>query len=125
MKLEYLNNTGDSLYNKIIRLYGFNQSETLALADVIRHKLMEDHEAVVLNKLNFIDPVNCELTLTLSPNNRGIIPLNDNKFVCEMNLESYSNVIAMLEDSVSSTGYYWLDNDCSEIDLLYSEGGGW
>lgn len=127
MKLEYLGNTGDSLYDKILRLYHFNTNQTMALIEVIQHELIELRNDILLNKLDFIEPVNCELNLRLSQENPGIVPLGNNKFNCEMDLINYSNLIEMLQDSTGDdAGYYWLDNDCdSDICFLYSEGGGW
>ena len=132
MKLEYLDNISDSgryknvVSENLIRLYDFNQKETKELADLIYQKIIVDKEKLELTSIEFIKPVNCQLTLQLSTFDKGITKTdNEDLFMCDLTQQSYLTAIECMK-AAADGGYNWLcDTSNDNIDFLYSIGGTW
>jgi hypothetical protein len=126
MKLEYLENTGDELYDCLIRLFDFSSEELKDLESVIQDNVIKNGKEITLSELDFIETVNCDLKLRLSTENVGIVQLDAKRFSYEMRKDGFVNMIEKIQNSTLTEGYFWLDNNCDgEISLLLSEGGGW
>jgi hypothetical protein len=136
MKLEFLDDiTDNGKYpwadpNKLIRLYDFDQSETKRLIDIIQTRIIANKESVELSKIDFIQPLNCNLRFDLASIDDGIDPSPDNNFVCLFTLKGYQNMIGYMSAFVGEkndlAGYNWLyDPPINKIDLLFSPGGTW
>ena len=127
MKIEFLEKTGDASYNNILRMFAFNKDETLALRSLIKKLVLEQKKDLKIHSLDFVEEINCKLTMTRVNKNIGVSQINSTEFKWELNTEQCTNVCEMLENSIRTSGFYWLDgDDCeTDVDLLFSEGGGW
>jgi hypothetical protein len=131
MKLEYLDDISDGgkykdvVSENLIRLYDFNRSETIELANAIYKRLICDKEKLDLLSLDFIKPLNCQLNFQLSTIDKGILKTDEpNVFVCYLTEKAYLTAIELM--NAVDSGYNWLcDTSNDDIDFLYSAGGTW
>jgi hypothetical protein len=132
MKLEYLDDIShsgkykDVVSENLIRLYDFGKKETSQLVNLIYQRLILDKQSLDLTTADFIQPINCHLTLQLSSSDEGIIRTNkENFFICKLTEQTYSTAIEYMK-AVADSGYNWLCGTSSDdIDFLYSAGGTW
>ena len=136
MKLEYLDDITDGgKYpyadpDKLIRLYDFNKSEAKELMGVIQSQILNQNRELKLTNLEFIQPINCSLTFEIAPSKIGILPSNDNQYVCKLTIEGYKEMAEYIstftDESKELSGYNWLyDPSGNCIDLLFSVDGSW
>lgn len=131
MKLEYLENISDGgkfkqvVSDNLIRLYDFDKSQATFFAQIIHQVLIVDKHVLNLSTIKLIEPVNCTLSLQLSPVDIGILRGEQpSTFTCNLTEQSYLRIIQMV--TAASGGYYWLcDTSAENIDFLYSAGGTW
>ncbi len=128
MKLEFLANVNIHYPDdSIIRLYDFDEKETLELMNII-HKLIENKNEIVLDKAPFITSSTCGLILRLSNQDIGIKNNYDNVYICQLKGETYLEMIELLKpfsQSNDNTMYQWLYDINTPIDFLYSSSGEW
>ena len=136
MKLEFLDDISDNgKYpwadpDKLIRLYDFGHSEANRLIEIIQTRIIGNRTPVDLSKIDFIQPLNCNLRFELSPINHGIDPDPDHNFTAYFTVEGYQTMIcymsAFIGEEHDLAGYNWLyDPSINKIDLLFSPGGTW
>ena len=131
MKLEYLDDISDGgkykdvVSENLIRLYDFDQSQTRKLADLFLQNLITNNHTVDLSQVDFIEAINCQLTLRISPNDKGILRTeHQNIFTCELTKKTYQTAIEIMKGV--NSGFNWLcDTSNDNIDFLYSTGGDW
>lgn len=132
MKLEYLPDLSAGgkfkhvFPNRLIRLYDFNCQEVkwvYRLIDKLVHGKIAKAE---LHGCDFIEPVNCQLTLVVDSKDLGLEPLRLNEFVGLFSLESYKTMMNLIEPFTKedSNGFQWLD-EYAPIDFLFSLDGSW
>jgi len=131
MKLEYLEDISDSgkytdvVSDNVIRLYDFDKKETLQLAEVFYKQLSLAGQSLELTSIDFIQSINCKLTLELSTEDKGVLRTGKaNEFICKLTkptlTEAIENIKAVGDD------FNWLcDTSKDNIDFLYSSGGTW
>lgn len=132
MKLEYLDNISDNgkykdvVSENLIRLYDFGQKETTQLVTLIYQRLILDKQSLDLTTADFIQPINCHVTLQLSSTDEGVIKTDkENIFICKLTEQTYITAIEYMKAAADS-GYNWLcDTSSDDIDFLYSAGGTW
>jgi hypothetical protein len=132
MKLEYLDDISDSgkykdvVSENLIRLYDFGQKETTHLVKLVYQRLILDKQSLDLTTTDFIQPINCRVTLQLSSSDEGVIKTDDpNSFICKLTEQTYITAIEYMKAAADS-GYNWLcDTSSDDIDFLYSSGGTW
>jgi hypothetical protein len=132
MKLEYLDNISDGgkykdvVSENLIRLYDFEQKETKQLIELIYQRLIIGKQNIDLKTLDFIQPVNCHLTLQVSSSDKGIMKTDSpNFFTCRLTKQTFITAIEYMKAATDS-GYNWLcDTSSDDIDFLYSAGGTW
>lgn len=136
MKLDFLDDlTGHGKYphadpDKLLRLYDFDSHEAAQLKSFIDKEVIASQHELSLSALDFVECLNCTLTLKPSFQNVGIsVPLDDKNFVCELTLKDYrtmSNIIEHFTNDDKINGYDWLyDPNEDKVDLLFSPGGTW
>ncbi len=127
MKIEFLENTGDVLYENVLRIFKFNESETITLKNLIKKKVQEEKSQLEVHSLDFVFAVNCTLTIIYDTKNASLTRMHSNIFEWRVNSKNCANACSMLDDSLKSTGFFWFNDEDSQtnIDLLFSEGGGW
>ena len=132
MKLEYLDDISeegkykDVVSENLIRLYDFGQKETTQLVNLIYQRLILDKQSLDLTTVDFIQPINCHVTLRLSSSDEGVIKtVIADVFICKLTEQTYIRAIEYLK-AATDNGYNWLcDTSTDEIDFLYSAGGTW
>ena len=93
---------------------------------MIYQRLIVDKQDLDLMTVDFIEPINCHLTLQVSSTDKGVMKINmPNYFACELTEQAYITVIEYMKAAADS-GYNWLcDTSADDIDFLYSPGGTW
>jgi hypothetical protein len=131
MKLEYLNDISDGgkykdvVSENLIRLYDFDQNETLQLAELFYKQLAIVGQSLELTSVAFIQSINCKLTLELSSKDEGVLRTEKvDEFICKLTKSTLTEAIENMK--AVSDGYNWLcDTSKDDIDFLYSSGGTW
>ena len=136
MKLDFLDDlTDNGKYphadpDKLLRLYDFDSHEAEQLKNFIDKEIISNQHELNLSTLDFVECINCTLTLKLSFQNVGInVPLDGKNFVCEVTREDYKTMSDIIENFTKDgkiNGYNWLyDPNEDKVDLLFSPGGTW
>jgi len=133
MKLEYLDDISaggkykDVVSDKLVRLYDFDNSQAEELQQIITKQIVDEKKTLEINKLKFVVPLNCTLTLRLSNHDIGITTTDKKNFLCDLTINGYITMINLLEPfcNTSNDGYQWLYDTDADIDFLFSPGGGW
>jgi len=133
MKIEFLDDiSGGGRFphadpNQLVRLYDFDKLQATLLRDTIQKHILESKKAIDLTTLNFIQSVNCNLTLQISDIDKGITTLVNNNFVCDLTINNYQEMILLIEPfcNIEINGYQWLYDLDTAIDFLFSPGGSW
>ena len=128
MKLEHLQHVVEG--EDLIRLYDFNQVDAKRLHDAIMTNLIEQEQVVHLAALDFIESVNCTLTLTIASQDQGIRQVGHGAFECAMSLDGYRQMNALIQPFIDEprTGYQWLydlESDVTPFEFLLSPSGRW
>ena len=123
MKLEFLENINE--YNEhAIRLYGFDSSQAKEFSQTIDHLIAHNENPIDLSTLNFIESINCKLTLRVADGDEGISTIDNLNFFCDLTINNYKNIVHLLEPFCrkESNGYQWLYDIDTPIDFLFSAG---
>ena len=125
MQLEFLEDI-NNYQEDIIRLYGFDSAEAIKFKSVI-DKLIVDQKNIDLSTLDFIQAINCDLSLRVSETDEGITASAKGNFNCDLTLESYKRISTLIEPfcKKESRGFQWLYELDTPIDFLFSPGGKW
>lgn len=123
MQLEFLqdvNNYGED----IIRLYGFDSAEAIKFKAVV-DKLIIDGNYITLSTLDFIQPINCDLTLRIAPTDEGIMRIDETNFICDLTKACYEEMSRLIEPfcKKESRGFQFLYELDVPIDFLFSPDG--
>lgn len=133
MKLEFLDDLScggkypDVITDQLIRLFDYTVEEVNAFSETITNELIKNQHSIEVDKLAFVQPINCTLKFELNNEDIGIVKNNSTDFSCRLTTDSYRDMILLLEPFTNdeSAGYQWLCDSKTGIDLLFSEGGGW
>lgn len=132
MKIEFLDDIsrggqfGHVVSDRLVRLFDFDMVEVAKFQSIIRN-LIENENSVAVDRLPFIKPINCSLTLSIHNENLGIVKTGEEQFDCRLTKESYEEMISLIQPFVEheSDGYQWLYDTIADIDFLFSPGGTW
>lgn len=133
MKLEILDDLScggkypDVITNQLIRLFDYTADEVKALSNTINKELIKNQHSIEVDKLAFVLPINCTLKFELNHEDIGIVKNNSTDFSYRLTTDSFKDMISLLEPFTTneSSGYQWLCDSKTGIDLLFSLGGGW
>ena len=126
MELDYIENINEFGEN-IVRLYNFNKCQVIKFRELIKDTIVNRKQKLDLSQVDFIEKRNCNLILGLFKTNEGILS-NDNKtFYCALTLESYKNMLELLEPfcEKETKGYQYLYDIDNPTDFLFSPAGTW
>ena len=126
MELDYIENINDFGEN-LVRLYNFDKSQAIKFRDLIKDTIVNRKQKLDLSQVEFIEKRNCNLILGLFKTDEGILS-NDNKtFYCALTLESYNNMLKLLEPfcNKETKGYQFLYDIDNPTDFLFSPAGTW
>lgn len=132
MKLEYLDDISEGgkykgvVSENLIRIYDFAQMETTQLINLIYQRLIVDKQSLDLTTIDFIEPINCHVTLQLSSSDEGVVKTTQaGIFICKLKEQAYITAIEFMK-AAADGGHNWLcDTSVDDIDFLYSAGGTW
>jgi hypothetical protein len=122
MKIEFLRNVNE--YDEhVLRLYDFDSKQAKAFQDIIR-QLINLGDAVDLVQFEFMESVNCTLSLQVSAEDEGIVYEGEKRFVCLLTPDEYKNIIKLIEPFChkETRTYQWLYDLDNPIDFLFSPG---
>lgn len=133
MKLEFLDDiTGGGRYpladpKELLRLYDFDDFELMTIRHLIKRSLIDRDGQIIISNLDFVNAMNCTLTLGVASEDAGIILTGNNgrDFYGEFCRETYINMVGIIDHL--GDGYNWLYDPRTEneIDFLISGGGTW
>ena len=133
MKLEYLDNISDGgkysgvVTDQLVRLYDFDKTQAKEFYEAIRLKIIDNGKSIDLAGLNFIELLNCNLTLRLTNQDTGITTIDKKNFFCDLTKTGYENMLYLLEPFCNddANGYQWMYDIDNDIEFLFSPGGTW
>jgi len=123
MKIKFLKDINE--YGEhVIRLDDFDKDQAILFHQILIDLAEGNKAVVVLSVCEFIEMVNCELTLRIAETDEGIITDDFEHFFCELTAQAYNNMAQLVipfcrKDSNSYQYLYDLDNP---IDFLLSAG---
>ncbi|MBL7892042.1 MAG: hypothetical protein JNL63_05390 [Bacteroidia bacterium] len=123
MKLEFLKNINE--YNEhAIRLFDFNSSQANEFRHTIDGLIANREDHIDLSSLDFIQSINCKLTLRVGQSDEGISTVDELNFFCDLTINNYKNMMQLLSPFCrkESSGYQWLYDIDTPIDFLFSAG---
>lgn len=126
MELDFIENINEFGEN-IVRLYNFDKSQAIQFRDLIKDTIVNKKQKLDLSQVEFIEARNCNLILGLFKTDEGIIS-NDNKtFYCALTLESYKNMLKLIEPFCKKEikAYKFLYDIDNPTDFLFSPAGTW
>lgn len=123
MKLEFLKNI-NGYEEHAIRLSDFNSSQAVLFRGAIDSLVKDGKTSIDLKALDFIQYVNCNLTLQTSAEDAGISTNDEVHFICNLTTSAYQTLIDLLEPFCrkESKGYQWLYDIDTPIGFLFSSG---
>ena len=126
MELDYIENV-NGLDENIVRLYNFNKAEAILFRDLLKETIIDKKKRLDLSEVDFITPRNCNLLFGLFNSDEGILTKDDETFFCVLTMESYVNMITLIEPfcKKESRGYQYLYDVDSPTDLLFSPSASW
>jgi len=133
MKLEFLDDISDGgkfkdvVSNQLVRLYDFDKLQANKFRQLIQSILIDRNQTLDLSTAEFVEPVNCTLTLCLADTDIGITTGDKINFICALTMSGYENMISLLEPFCieDNSGHQWLYDIDTPIDFLFSPSGTW
>jgi hypothetical protein len=130
MKIEYLTNTNpDHPKDSILRIFDFTSSEACQFRDILSKLADGSISKIDLSDLPFVVPIaGCRLTLKVGSRDKGVIRLSNTAFECILTKLTWENAEGLVEpfcDTREVSGYQWLYNLDTDIELLFSQNGDW
>ncbi len=123
MKLKFLENI-NAYGEHAIRLNDFDKAQAGKFLQILRGLTRDKIKSIDLAACDFIEPVNCKLTLQVSETDEGITTEDNKHFFCDLTEEGYEEMIRLIEpfclkETDTYRFLYDLDNP---IDFLFSAG---
>ena len=134
MKLDFIEDFNRGQYlepqpvqDHLVRLFDFDKLQADRLRQTIQATIIEKGKPLDLTKVDFIETINCNLTLRIAEIDVGITTVDKRNFFCDLTISGYENMIYLLEPfcEKGSNGYQWLYDIDTPIELLFSPGGTW
>lgn len=133
MKLEYLDDISDGgkysgvVTDQLVRLYDFDDIQAKMFYEAIQQKIVGHKKDLDLKELDFIEKLNCNLTLRLADKDLGITTEDKKYFFCDLTETAYQIMLNLLESfyGKETSDYQWLYDLNTDIEFLFSPGGQW
>lgn len=123
MKLKFLKDINE--YGEhAIRLNDFNKAQAGMFLLILRDLVLRKKDSIELSDYEFIEAVNCSLTLRISETDEGIVTDDYKHFYCDLTTDGYNEMIKLIEPfCIKETDayriLYELDNP---IEFIFSAG---
>jgi len=130
MKIEYLTNTNPAHpKDSILRIFDFTSSEACQFRDILSKLADGSIPEINVSELPFVTPIaGCRLTLQVGSRDKGVIRASNSAFECILTKLTWENAEGLVEpfcDAREFSGYQWLYNLDTDIELLFSQNGDW
>ena len=126
MTLDFIDNINEYGDN-IVRLYGFDKAQAGLFTEAVKQTILVEGKEMDLSYFDFIFLRNCNLILRIAEEDAGITSTDKVYFYCDLTLESYAQMIVLLEPFCNreTKGFQYLYDIDSLTDFLFSPGGTW
>lgn len=123
MRLEFIKNI-NGYEEHAIRLSDFTSSQAVMFFGTLDRLIRHSETPIDLTALDFIQPVNCNLTLRASAEDVGISSPDDKNFFCDLTPGTYKAISGLVQPFCrkESKGYQWLYDIDTPIGFLFSAG---
>lgn len=121
MELDYVDNY-NGLNENIVRLFDFDKVEAIKFRDLLKGYVIDKKQKLDLSQVDFINTENCNLIFGLFKSDEGILTKDNETFFCILTLESYIEMIKLLEPFCikESKSYQYLYDVDTPTDLLFA-----
>jgi hypothetical protein len=129
LKIEHLTNT-DPVQPKdsILRIFDFDSSEACQFRGVLSKLASGAISEINLSDLPFVTSIGgCRLILKAGTRDKGVIHVSTTIFECTLTRLTWDNAEGLVEPFCGEnlSGYQWLYNMDTDIQLLFSPNGDW
>ena len=126
MELDYIENINEFGEN-VVRLYNFDKRQVIKFRELIKDTIVNRKQKLDLSQVDFIEKRNCNLILGLFKTDEGILSSDNKTFYCALTLESYDNMLKLLEPfcEKETRGYQYLYDIDNPTDFLFTPAGTW
>ena len=126
MQLDYIENV-NAYGDNIVRLYDFDSAGADNFRKIVQQTILINKKPLDRSTFGVIEARNCRLTLRISDEDEGITTSDKKRFVCDLTIAGYEQMISLLEQfcNKETKGYQVLYDVDSQIDFLFSPAGTW
>lgn len=127
MKIDFLSdlNSHDFTSN-MVRITSYTCQEVKMLITFLKELVSGKRNYLVTNEINFVQTEKCVLEFKCSNENKGLYRLSEERFVYDLDLAGYEELIDLLTPFESDLGgFQFLVDPVNDIELLISLGGEW
>jgi len=123
VKLKFLENINE-YEEHAIRLNDFDKSQAGLFLQILSGLVNTKINTIELSDYEFIEPVNCSLTLRISETDEGIVTDDFKQFYCDLTTEGYKEMIKLIEPfCIKETDAYRILYDLDNpIEFIFSAG---
>lgn len=123
MKLKFLENINE-YEEHAIRLNDFDKSQAGLFLQILSGLVNTKINTIELSDYEFIESVNCSLTLRISETDEGIVTDDFKQFYCDLTTEGYNEMIKLIEPfCIKETDAYRILYDLDNpIEFIFSAG---
>jgi hypothetical protein len=129
MKIDHLTKTNpDHPKDSILRIFDFDVSEACQFRELLLSLADGSATMIDLNSISFVEGVDgCHLFLKVGTGSKGVIVLLKNTFECILTRDDWDVAKDLVEPFCEGnlSGYQWLCNLGTRIELLFSPNGDW
>ncbi len=123
MKLRFLENINE--YDEhAIRLNDFDRGQASMFKQILQDITTQGKIMLELSEYEFIESVNCRLTLRVSENDEGIVTEDFKHFFCDLTIKGYAEMIKLIEPfcQKETDAFQYLYDLDNPIDFIFSAG---
>jgi hypothetical protein len=123
MKLKFLENINE-FDEHAIRLNDFDRVQAGLFLQIIRELAAKRKIEIELSEYEFIESVNCRLTLRVSEVDEGIVTEDFKHFYCDLTTNRYNEMIKLIEPfcQKETDAFQYLYDLDNPIDFIFSAG---
>jgi hypothetical protein len=123
MKLKFLRDINE--YDEhAIRLNDFDKSQAGIFLQILSELASKKFNTIELSDFEFIEAINCSLTLRISETDEGIVTDDYKHFYCDLTTDGYNEMIKLIEPfCIKETDAYRILYDLDNpIEFIFSAG---
>ena len=129
MKIEYLTNTNPTHpKDSILRIFDFDSAQACQFRDILATLASGSASELDISDLPFVTSVaGCHLILKVGTRDKGLVHVSPTIFECILTRLTWDNAEGLVEPFCEGnlSGYQWLYDLDTDIQLLFSPRGDW